>query len=815
MHSLPISEMGVVNTHVFEVDVYPLISREDQILILNFNLYGVKKMPQVINTNLAAINARRNLETSSSDLGTSLQRLSSGLRVNSAKDDAAGLAIATRFTTNVEGLAQAGRNANDAISLVQTAEGALQEVSNILQRSRELAIQSANGTNSSSDRKALQSEVNQLKSELNRISTTTKFNGLNVLNGDLSSSDMQIGANANETVSVTIGSVHGTNIGSNEQKTDNAAGLEQSTYQTVYGYGQNTDIGTSVGDMSAAATNGYTAETFTITNTDSVGNTSTDTHLTTADDNAMLTAFNLNAKSGVIATAYNEVQLTGLTGMDAATDTFDIVLTGSDGSGASDSIAIAFADAAHNTFAAIATTINANTDAQARDVYAVGTATTLTIYGLQGHDVSLSMGSGAAVVSMQSLVNTDTAATNADSANVDITSGGRLDVMMDVGYSIAGSTGAHIATASTGRQAGRFDVTTTTESVNTDQMGLGEGGNFNNSQNNVGAQTLTISGGDGTTTVAISAGQTADSIVTSINGKSADTGVRSTAVTTVTVDTLSANGTVTMDLFGDNVNASNISAAVTATDLTALIKSINDVTGTTGITAAVGTDNSQMLLTHSAGKDIKISGFTHSSAVDYARTSDTIIVGDGTSLTTPSTQYSMNVTGGTGTSAVTLFDGAGANGLDSTIVGGEVTLISDQTFSVASSVANNVAGVGSGSLFSTAASVSNSSSASRVSDINIGSVAGAQSAISVLDEALQAISTIRSGLGALQARFETTTRSIANSIENLSAARSRILDADFAVETSDLTKNQILQQAGTSILSQANQIPQNILSLLQ
>ncbi|MBT6539568.1 MAG: hypothetical protein HOL58_08800, partial [Francisellaceae bacterium] len=224
-------------------------------------------MPQVINTNLAAINARRNLETSSSDLGTSLQRLSSGLRINSAKDDAAGLAIATRFTTNVEGLAQAGRNANDAISLVQTAEGALQEVSNILQRSRELAIQSANGTNSSSDRKALQSEVNQLKSELNRISTTTKFNGLNVLNGDLSSSDMQIGANANETVSVTIGSVHGTNIGSNEQKTDNAAGLEQSTYQTVYGYGQNTDIGTSVGDMSAAATNGYTAETFTITNT--------------------------------------------------------------------------------------------------------------------------------------------------------------------------------------------------------------------------------------------------------------------------------------------------------------------------------------------------------------------------------------------------------------------------------------------------------------------------------------------------------------------------------------------------------------------
>lgn len=134
---------------------------------------------------------------------------------------------------------------------------------------------------------------------------------------------------------------------------------------------------------------------------------------------------------------------------------------------------------------------------------------------------------------------------------------------------------------------------------------------------------------------------------------------------------------------------------------------------------------------------------------------------------------------------------------------------------MSSSISNDVAGVGTGSLFSTGASVSNSSAASKVSDINIGSVAGAQSAINVLDEALQGISSIRSGLGALQSRFETTGRSIANSIENLSAAQSRILDADFAVETSQLTKNQILQQAGTSILSQANQITQNVLALLQ
>jgi len=785
---------------------------------VSFNIVGEYKMPQVINTNLSAINARRNLETSSSALGTSLQRLSSGLRVNSAKDDAAGLAIATRFTTNIEGLEQAGRNANDAISLVQTAEGALQEVSNILQRSRELAIQSANGTNSSSDRKALQAEVNQLKSELNRISTTTTFNGLKILNGDLSSSDMQIGANANETVSVTIANVHGTNIGSNQLLSSNTAGIEQSTYQTIYGFGQNTDIGEEVGVSQAAATNGYSQETFTVTNTNSAGNTVTQSYQAAANETAMDTAYNLNALNGVVATAYNEVTITDISGMAAAGDVLSIDFNGVDSDGADSTDTIEVSGDTVQTLAAIATAINADAGLRAKDVYAVGTATELKIYALQGHDISLTTASDAAFSVESSIMTSDTAGELDTDASTTITVGGRLDVIMDTGYSVAGSND-RISSDASGRLAGRFDVTSTAESrtdnVSDTQAAMGEGGNFKNDTNLVGAQTLTISGGDGTTTVSIAAGQSADSIVTSINNVSADTGVRATASTTVTVDDLSHNGTVTMDLFGDNVNASNISAAVTTDDMTALVKAINDVIGTTGISASVGADNGQMVLTHSTGKDIKISNFSHSSAVDYQKTSDAAVTGDGTSLAAPTTQYSLTVTGGAGTSEITLFDGGGANGLNSTVVGGEVTIISDQTFSVSSSVASNVAGVGSGSLFSAAASVSNSSTASKVSDVNISSVAGAQSAISVLDEALQTISSIRSDLGALQSRFETTTRSIANAVENLSAARSRILDADFAVETSELTKNQILQQAGTSILSQANQITQNVLSLLQ
>ncbi len=162
-------------------------------------------MPQIINTNVASLNAQRNLNRSQGDLSTALQRLSSGLRINSAKDDAAGLAIAERFTTQIRGLNQARRNANDGISLAQVAEGALQSTADILQRIRELAVQSANATNSSGDRAALNAEVQQLSQELQRISTSTEFNGQKLLDGSFTAAQFQVGANANQTITATSG----------------------------------------------------------------------------------------------------------------------------------------------------------------------------------------------------------------------------------------------------------------------------------------------------------------------------------------------------------------------------------------------------------------------------------------------------------------------------------------------------------------------------------------------------------------------------------------------------------------------------------
>jgi len=159
-------------------------------------------MAQVINTNIMSLNAQRNLNTSGTSLATTIQRLSSGMRINSAKDDAAGLAISERFSTQIRGLDVATRNANDGISLAQTAEGAMVEIGNNLQRIRELAVQSSNATNSQSDRDALNSEVNQLLKEIDRVANQTSFNGTKLLNGDFTGALFQVGADAGQTIGI-------------------------------------------------------------------------------------------------------------------------------------------------------------------------------------------------------------------------------------------------------------------------------------------------------------------------------------------------------------------------------------------------------------------------------------------------------------------------------------------------------------------------------------------------------------------------------------------------------------------------------------
>jgi flagellin len=205
-------------------------------------------MAQVINTNVASLTAQRNLGVSSNAMQTSIQRLSSSLRINSAKDDAAGLAISQRMTAQIRGMNMAVRNANDGVSLAQVAEGAMQETTNILQRMRELSVQAANSTNNSSDRASIQSEVSQLQKELNRISTDTEFNGQRILDGSFSNASFQVGANANQTISFSIGSVKASSIGGIATATGTEVGAAAATDITVsIGGGAATTVNSSAG----------------------------------------------------------------------------------------------------------------------------------------------------------------------------------------------------------------------------------------------------------------------------------------------------------------------------------------------------------------------------------------------------------------------------------------------------------------------------------------------------------------------------------------------------------------------------------------
>ena len=165
-------------------------------------------------TNTSSLNAQRNLTQSGSGLATSMERLSSGMRINSAKDDAAGLQIASRLSSQISGLGVAQRNANDGISMAQTAEGAMQASTDILQRMRELALQSANGSNSDDDRDALQKEVGALQTELTRIAETTSFGGQQLLDGSFGSKGFQVGSNAGETITMSLGDISADKLGS-------------------------------------------------------------------------------------------------------------------------------------------------------------------------------------------------------------------------------------------------------------------------------------------------------------------------------------------------------------------------------------------------------------------------------------------------------------------------------------------------------------------------------------------------------------------------------------------------------------------------
>ena len=277
-------------------------------------------MASTINTNIASLTAQRNLGISQASLNTTINRLSSGLRINSAKDDAAGLAISERFTTQIRGMNQAARNANDGISLAQVAEGALKSSADILQRIRELAVQSANATNSASDRMALNAEVNQLTAELDRIAKTTNFNGRNLLDGSFTSAQFQVGANAHQTITATSSnfstSAYGNyRIGARAALVDNSMG--------------DLTIGSATGSVLAQANVGSSpiAASGTIRVDGAFGTAAVNypASATAAEVTALINA--QTEKTGVSAAARTEIQLGGFASGATAPVSYTLLLS--------------------------------------------------------------------------------------------------------------------------------------------------------------------------------------------------------------------------------------------------------------------------------------------------------------------------------------------------------------------------------------------------------------------------------------------------------------------------------------------------------
>lgn len=702
-------------------------------------------MPQVINTNVASLNAQRNLNKSQSSLSTSLQRLSSGLRINSAKDDAAGLAISERFTTQIRGLNQATRNANDAISLSQTAEGALGEYGNILQRVRELALQSANATNSSSDRAALNSEVQQQLAELNRISTQTQFNGQNVLDGSFTAAQFQVGANANQTISVNVGNASTDALGAYDfgNTATNVSGTALSVGNlTINGV----DVGSTAdgsAETIAAAINGIQSQT---------GVTATATTNLAEGDNP----------TGKVTTQTGDLVING-TAIGGVSGNFDLAAQGS-----------AIADQINNVanVTGVRATANASTGAIS---LSSETGKTITLTSNNGID-------GATRIENATGLNVVDTATNQNSTNtltfVATQSTSQLTVATNFTGGETVDVGGQTYTAVVGAPASS-DQFTIGADANASATALaaaidsdtGIGANVDAVNAGAGAITITsrILGND-VTNVAI---QNADADYTVVAASTAGTGDFSNDLvvgeTTFTFSNDGSGGTNDISLnvgTGGTQNdlASNFNAAITA------IRA-----GATGTQFTSSVTNNVVTLT----SDL------------YGKVSEASVDGNDANLA----------------AIAGLAEGGPAAQTDGSVLASVTTGILDLT----SSDSFQIAGSDPGSAGLATASVA----LTAINTVDISSVSGANTAIDLIDGALDQVNSIRGDLGAIQNRFESTIASLSTASENLSAARSRILDADFAAETANLTRNQILQQAGVSILSQANSLPQLVLSLLQ
>src|SRR5690554_5650638 len=740
-------------------------------------------MPQVINTNLASINAQRNLDKSQTANQTALQRLSSGLRINSAKDDAAGMAISTRFTSQIKGLNVAVRNAGDGIALAQTAEGALGSMNDNLQRIRELAVQSANGSNSDVDRVALQEEVKQLVAEITRTAEEADFNGRKLLDGTFSST-FQIGANAGQTLDINISELTASKLGSSSKAGVSARGTDEGI--------QNGDLmingklidSSSAADDSASLTNAsasavakvaainkHTAETgvSAVANENEVNGSKMDVNTGAAGTTANISINGIkitisatenandidkaNTRNGIIA-AINAVSgQTGVTAIDGGNDN-GVVLVAADGRNITLAATVAGGDLSKFGLANASTVATAAIDD--RTALAGLSGTTAGVY--EGGYTLVATG-GTKSIQIDGRYGTGTG----DIENSGLTRGD---------YKAGMATYTNVTVVQTGGSAGSADKVAITEG---DLVINGVTISASSAADDTYSNTKSHSSNAAGSGIAIAA---------AINRSTEQTGVTAYVnATEITMKQGSAAGTsgATANFELNGVKIDLVSKGDLNLDRKATIDAINAVSGQTGVTA---TDNGAGInLVAADGRNVSIA--TSSAAADiekFGLGGDSI--GKGVALTNASAAVTTYSTVRL-ESASTIKVGPGSSGTEG---------LDDSGF-----VRGNYGAGEDGQL---------------LKDIDISTAEGATKALTAIDNAIASVSSQRAELGAVQNRMESTVTNLKVTSENLSAANSHIQDADFAAETAEMARTQILQQAGISVLAQANASGQNVLSLL-
>lgn len=798
-------------------------------------------MSSVINSNISSLNAQRNLDTSKSGLTTALQRLSSGLRINSAKDDAAGLAIASRFTTQINGLNQAVRNANDGISLAQTGESALAEITNNLQRVRELAVQSANATNSASDRAAIDLEVQQRLSEIDRTASQTSFNGTKLLDGSFGSAAFQIGANAGETINV--------GLGANANVRLDGTGKIASTVSSVLGSSATggsvsaTQTNLSFGTAAAAAVDG--------SNSVSAGTRlfGTAGSLATAGTNAstvLATTLNFGTAGSAQVDAVN-VQA-GVTGN-----------TTTGGAGSFDfSADLAQFDITDGTTTNQITLTGDYVDetgfVAAIQAQLTAAGSNFTVSGTGG-GITFTNGGSTAALSIQ---NADANAVTAGFANTTGAAGSAAVPTTNASFTVDGDTVT--------LNANYADTTAVAAAIQGQLSGYSvsyAGGAYTIS-NLTSSNAVAITGSDAN---AVSAGFVSDAgtagnaAVSSTNANFTVDG-QSISLTTdfasydalaADLDTqMGAGYTVTNDngTIKFSKDASTAALAITGADAGATAAGFANSAGTAG-SAAVATTNASFSVDGTAvtlnanyadnaalaaaiqgqltgytvsnptGNEIKITNNTTGSAAVSVTGADANAVAAGFTNALTGTagtaggsislaNLSINGTSlagsYTGTDKLAAAINSRVAGVYATVSNGALSLTSSSDITLGGAEAT-----GSLGFASTTATASNGN----LLTANTLTVASSLETIQRVDSAMTAVSTLRSTFGAIQNRFDSVIANLSSSSENAAASRSRIQDADFAAETAALTRGQILQQAGTAMLAQANSLPNGVLALLR